>query len=90
MINICGVEINKIEYKAKEFGIDIIYINPKYTSKRCSKCGCIHINNRNGKVDQAKFECKVCNYKDNADINASKNISTPNIDKIIEDTDILS
>lgn len=23
---------------------------------------------------QAKFECKVCGYKDNADINAAKNI----------------
>lgn len=81
---------NKIEYKAKELGIDVIYINPKYTSKRCSKCGCIHEENRDGKKDQAKFECKVCGYKDNADINASKNISIPNIDKIIEDTEILA
>ena len=81
---------NKIEYKSKELGIDVIYINPKYTSKRCSKCGCIHEENRDGKKDQAKFECKVCGYKDNADINASKNISIPNIDKIIEDTEILA
>lgn len=78
---------NKIKYKAKELGINVIEINPKYTSKRCSKCGCIHQDNRDGKKDQAKFECKVCGYKDNADINASKNISIPNIEKIIEDTD---
>ena len=78
---------NKIKYKAKELGINVIEINPKYTSKRCSKCGCIHQDNRDGKKDQAKIECKVCGYKDNADINASKNISIPNIEKIIEDTD---
>lgn len=79
---------SKIEYKAKELGIEINYINPKYTSKRCSRCGCIHQDNRDGKKDQARFECKICGHKENADINASKNISIPNIDKIIEDTEI--
>lgn len=81
---------SKIEYKAKELGIEVNYINPKYTSKRCSRCGCIHNENRDGQKDQARFECKICGYKENADINASKNISIPNIDNIIEDTEILA
>lgn len=79
---------SKIEYKAKEHGIEIRKINPQYTSKRCSKCGNIHIENRDCKNNQANFECKICGYKDNADINASKNISIPYIDEIIKNTTV--
>ena len=75
-------------YNSKEYGIEVIKINPKYTSKRCSKCGCIHVENRDCKNDQAKFESKICGHKDNADINASKNIAVPFIDKIIEETEV--
>lgn len=76
---------NKVEYKAEEKGIKVISINPKYTSKRCSSCGNIHAENRDIKKDQSKFECIVCGYKENADINASKNIAIPCIDKIIDE-----
>lgn len=76
---------NKIQYKANEVGIDVNFINPKYTSKRCSMCGNIHNENRDCKKDQASFTCKICGYKENADINASKNISIPNIDIIIDE-----
>ena len=79
----------KIEYKAKEQGIEVKKVNPKYTSKRCNKCGCIHEDNRNCKDNQAKFECQVCGHTENADINASKNIAIPNIDKIIKETEII-
>lgn len=80
---------SKIEYKAKEKGIEVIKVNPKYTSKRCSKCGCIHEDNRDCKNNQANFTCKICGHHENADINASKNISIPYIDKIIEETEVL-
>lgn len=76
----------KIEYKAKENNIEVIKINPRYTSKRCNRCGSIHEDNRDCKKDQAKFECQICGHTDNADINASKNIAIPNIDKIIDKT----
>ena len=79
---------SKIEYKAKEQGIEVIKIDPSYTSKRCSKCGCIHVDNRDCKNDQSNFTCKVCGHHENADINASKNISLPNIEQIIKDTEI--
>jgi IS605 OrfB family transposase len=71
----------KIEYKAKEVGINVKYIKPQYTSQRCSKCGHIHKDNRKA---QAEFECQVCGFKTNADYNAARNIATPDIDKIIE------
>ena len=76
---------NKIKYKGEEKGINTIFIKPQYTSKRCSKCGNIHEDNRDCKNNQAKFECKICGYTENADINASKNIAIPYIDKIISE-----
>lgn len=76
---------NKIKYKAEEKGINTIFINPQYTSKRCSKCGNIHEDNRDCKNNQAKFECIICGNKENADINASKNIAIPYIDEIIKE-----
>lgn len=72
----------KIENKAKELGIDVRYINPKYTSQMCSKCGYIDSSNR---PEQKSFICGKCGFKENADYNASQNISIIDIDKIIED-----
>lgn len=72
----------KVEYKAKEKGIDVKYIKPKYTSQRCSKCGYIDKENRENRDN---FICLKCGYKAHADYNASQNISIENIDKIIEE-----
>lgn len=72
----------KIEYKAKQFGIEVVKIKPAYTSQRCSKCGNIHKENR---TKQDKFECKTCGFTVNADVNAARNIAIKDIEKIIED-----
>lgn len=61
---------SKIECKAKEYGIDFIKVNPRYTSQRCSSCGVIDKENRKS---QAVYECG-CGHKENADRNATKNI----------------
>lgn len=71
----------KIENKAKEAGIKVKYINPRFTSQRCSKCGFIHKDNR---PEQAKFICQSCGFEVNADFNASQNIAIENIDNIIK------
>ncbi len=70
-----------IEYKAKERGIVVKYINPQYTSQRCSCCGYIAKGNRK---EQSKFECVQCGYKANADYNAAKNIADPDIESKIK------
>jgi IS605 OrfB family transposase len=75
----------KIQYKCEEKGIKFILIDPKYTSKRCSECGCIDENNRDCKGNQAKFKCVKCGHEENADVNAAKNISIPMIDSIIKE-----
>jgi len=73
----------KVKYKCEEKGIKFILIDPKYTSQRCSHCGCIDSANRDCKGNQAKFKCVTCGHEENADINAAKNISIPMIDSII-------
>lgn len=73
----------KIKYKANAVGIEVILIDPKYTSQRCSECGYIHNNNRQ---TQPEFKCLKCGYQANADYNASQNIATKNIVEIINET----
>ncbi len=71
---------SKIEYKAKQAGIDVIYINPQFTSQRCSKCGYISKDNRK---TQAQFCCQKCGFESNADYNASQNIAIKDIENLI-------
>ncbi len=59
-----------IEYKADDGNKSVIYVNPKYTSQTCSKCGYRDKNNRHGSV----FRCKQCNFELHSDLNASRNI----------------
>ncbi|SFV03752.1 RNA-guided endonuclease TnpB family protein [Alicyclobacillus macrosporangiidus] len=70
----------KIEYKAREYGIEVRYVRPQYTSQRCSDCGYIHPDNR---PEQAKFRCLACGFETNADYNAARNIATEGIEELI-------
>ena len=54
----------------EEEGINLIRVNPAYTSQTCSRCGSIHKESRNGE----KFLCIDCGYELDADYNASINI----------------
>lgn len=72
----------KIKYKAEEAGINVVCIKPAYTSQRCSKCGYIDQENRQ---TQEKFTCRRCEFKEDADYNASQNIAIKDIAAIIEE-----
>jgi len=60
-----------IEYKAQSKGIKVVYVDARYSSQKCSRCGYVSRSNR---IDQSHFVCKHCGYSLNADLNASRNI----------------
>ncbi len=57
--------------KALEVGKMVLFVNPKHTSQRCSRCGHVAKANRNG----PKFLCKRCGFTIHADLNAARNLS---------------
>lgn len=60
-----------VEYKAEERGISVASIDPRNTSKTCSRCGHVHRRNR---PSQSVFRCKGCGFELNADLNAARGI----------------
>ena len=71
----------KIAYKAKAAGINVVIVEPQYTSQRCHKCG--YIDEENIAAGRM-FACISCGYKGHVDYNAAKNTAIAGIDKIIE------
>ena len=61
--------LNMLSFRCEEQGIDLVKINPAYTSQKCSKCGVICKSNRQGET----YKC-ACGLIMDADINASINI----------------
>jgi putative transposase len=59
-----------IRYKAAREGIEVVYIDPRYTSQTCSRC--LHLGVR---PNQSKFECRDCGYQINADLNGAKSVA---------------
>lgn len=60
-----------IEYKSKKQGIPIFYVEPQYTSQRCSCCGHIEKANRNLNL----FQCKKCGKVEDSGVNAGFNLA---------------
>jgi len=57
-------------YKANQFGISVEFVDARYTSQKCSRCGNILKSQRTSNV----FKCKACGFELNADLNAARNI----------------
>lgn len=61
-----------IAYKARLYGVKVVYVDPHYTSQRCAFCGHTEQANR---VAQDTFLCRSCGFTYHADLNAAINIS---------------
>jgi len=61
--------INKIVYKAKLHGVPVMFVNPKGTSRTCSRCGA------KGRVKSRWFVCPKCGFQLDRDLNAARNIA---------------
>ena len=60
-----------IEYKAKRFGVPVIFVDPKHTSQTCPECGAVSKKNR---PDRDTFKCCSCGFSQPADNVAALNI----------------
>jgi len=76
--------LNKLSLVCNEKGLNLIKVNPMFTSQTCSRCGNIDKDSRNGET----YQCKSCNLLIDADTNAAVNIlrrgvySPSNIEKL--------
>ena len=61
-----------VTYKGQLFGVPVVTVDPRNTSRTCSRCGHSEKNNRKS---QSKFVCLHCGFACNADINAARNIA---------------
>jgi IS605 OrfB family transposase len=57
-----------IAYKALERGINVVFVDPRYSSQLCSRCGAL------GSRQGLSFSC-ACGYRNHADYNAAYNLS---------------
>ena len=80
-----------VAYKAKEAGIEVRKVNPRFTSRRCSKCGYIvadfdrKFRDTNKKAGYTtRFKCPKCEYEADPDYNAACNLATLDIEGAIK------
>jgi transposase len=60
-----------LDYKALGAGVEVIKVNPAYTSQTCHKC--LHIHPVKGKSYRSgkTFSCGHCHWKGDADLNGA-------------------
>lgn len=56
----------------EQYGIQIVAVNPAYTSQECSRCHHVSKDNRKSQKD---FVCRHCHFSCNADVNAGRVIN---------------
>lgn len=62
----------KLARLEEQYGIQIVAVNPAYTSQECSRC---HYVSKDNRKTQKNFVCQHCHYSCNADVNAGRVIN---------------
>ena len=60
-----------VSYKAKLEGVRVLYVEPHGTSITCPVCG---YRDRENRKSQSEFECRACNFRENADLVGAVNL----------------
>lgn len=60
-----------VAYKAQRWGVPVVYVDPRNTSRTCIACDCVDKRNR---PTQANFSCISCGFVAHADYVAAINI----------------
>lgn len=60
-----------LEYKLADRGGHLVTVPAQFTSQTCASCGVVDARSRES---QAVFLCVACGHRDNADVNAAKEI----------------
>jgi IS605 OrfB family transposase len=69
-----------VEYKAKLAGVPVLKVDPRNSSRTCSRCGhCAKAN----RPDQATFRCTHCGYSTHADLNAAENLRIQGLGRLL-------
>lgn len=76
-----GLITTFLGYKAIKVNKLVIKVPPHHSSQECANCGHIHPDNR---LSQSEFVCKVCNYSENADLNAARVIAKRGVKLILD------
>jgi IS605 OrfB family transposase len=65
-----------ITHKASKYGINVVTINPKNTSRTCSKCSHVDTTKTNVcRIKRDTYICNKCGERFHADYNAARNIA---------------
>jgi putative transposase len=59
-----------LSYKSIALGKEIAFVDARYTSQRCSRCG--NVNKANRK--KSRFHCRSCHFESHSDVNSGINI----------------
>jgi putative transposase len=62
-----------LTYKAQRAGVLMVFVDPRNTSRTCSRCGYVDKRNRRS---QAEFSCLRCGHTAHADHNAARTLAT--------------
>ncbi len=60
-----------LEIQAEEHGVQVIFVNPAWSSRTCPRCGDARKENRIG-ID---YHCKYCGYRNHADVVGATNLA---------------
>lgn len=74
--------VDMIIYKARRVGIEVQFVDPRNTSRKCHKCG---YTSRSNRSSQSIFRCVKCGYTCNADIQASRNIAEVGLNAFLQE-----